>query len=184
MIEIGRTCRTCRQRSFEVDPIILVCPNCLSIKIPCPICGEPMPKYKKRGALRKVCSSRCNKLAHPTTSEQAKKANQTKWAGHIYKTHQNRNARDKSDYANWRKAVFERDNYTCQDCGAHNGNGIEIKLHPHHIQPFATHAELRYDVSNGVTLCSVCHRQCHNHVFIGRVHKQAEDQLLLPIAPK
>jgi 5-methylcytosine-specific restriction endonuclease McrA len=30
-------------------------------------------------------------------------------------------------------------------------------LHPHHIQPFADHPELRWDVNNGMTLCTNCH---------------------------
>ena len=33
----------------------------------------------------------------------------------------------------WREAVFVRDNYTCQECGLHSGNGKRVTLHPHHI---------------------------------------------------
>jgi hypothetical protein len=61
------------------------------------------------------------------------------------------------EYRAWRYEVFARDNFTCQDCGdARGGN-----LHAHHIEPFATHEALRFEVSNGVTLCRDCHDLRH-----------------------
>lgn len=59
----------------------------------------------------------------------------------------------------WRKAVFERDNYTCQLCGARNGNGKAIVLNADHIEPFAFSPHLRFDLDNGRTLCLDCHRK-------------------------
>jgi 5-methylcytosine-specific restriction endonuclease McrA len=57
-------------------------------------------------------------------------------------------------YSDWRKAVFERDNYTCCVCGEHSG-----ELQAHHIQSWAKHPELRYDVDNGMTVHKgKCHR--------------------------
>lgn len=74
------------------------------------------------------------------------------WIG--YKTDESKIARKSSRYAEWRKTVFERDDYTCQMCG--NRGGV---LHPHHIKKFSSHPELRYEPSNGVTLCAApCHR--------------------------
>lgn len=61
--------------------------------------------------------------------------------------------RNSDEYSVWRASVFERDGYTCQQCGEKGG-----KLEAHHIRPFAEHPELRLDVSNGVTLCKACHR--------------------------
>lgn len=54
----------------------------------------------------------------------------------------------------WRKKVFERDNYTCQECRKIGG-----RLHPHHIKSFAFYPKLRFKVNNGQTLCSKCHRK-------------------------
>lgn len=55
-------------------------------------------------------------------------------------------------YAEWRLAVFERDNFTCQECGQRGG-----KLNADHIMRFADYPSLRFDVSNGRTLCVACH---------------------------
>ena len=63
----------------------------------------------------------------------------------------------------WRKAVFERDDYTCQMCGKRSGNGINVILHPHHIKRFADYPELRFDVNNGITLCKECHSKVTRH---------------------
>jgi len=61
------------------------------------------------------------------------------------------------EYKNWRTTVFERDDYTCQNCGARNGNGKYVYLEAHHIKSWAEFPELRFDVNNGITLCKNCH---------------------------
>lgn len=62
-------------------------------------------------------------------------------------------------YTKWRMAVFTRDNWTCQFCGARNhiGLGESIYLEAHHIKQWANFPELRYDINNGITLCKKCH---------------------------
>ena len=62
-------------------------------------------------------------------------------------------------YKEWRRAVLRRDNYTCQICGYRGRKGLRRELHVDHILPFATHPELRTDLSNGRTLCVVCHHE-------------------------
>lgn len=54
----------------------------------------------------------------------------------------------------WKKAVFERDNYTCQICKTRG-----VKLEADHIKPYEYFPELRLELSNGRTLCVPCHRQ-------------------------
>lgn len=61
------------------------------------------------------------------------------------------------EYKQWRKSVFERDNYTCQECGIKSSIGINVFLHADHIKPFAFFPELRTTLSNGRTLCKQCH---------------------------
>lgn len=54
----------------------------------------------------------------------------------------------------WRTAVFQRDNYTCQWCGQVGG-----RLQAHHIKPFMEYPNLRLELSNGITLCLECHKE-------------------------
>jgi hypothetical protein len=53
--------------------------------------------------------------------------------------------RQSAKYKAWRTLVFERDEYTCVQCGDHNyeGRGGSLMLHADHIQPFALYPELR-----------------------------------------
>ena len=45
------------------------------------------------------------------------------------------------EYRNWRKKVFERDNYTCTICDI---RGVEI--HADHIKRFSEYLELRFEI--------------------------------------
>jgi len=63
----------------------------------------------------------------------------------------------------WTISVFKQDNYTCQECGARNGNGKAVVLNAHHIKPFALFPELRFAIDNGVTLCFECHKKTDSY---------------------
>lgn len=65
--------------------------------------------------------------------------------------------RRSGEYKDWRNAVFRRDNYTCQRCGARS-----VQINAHHIKPFAQFPDLRTELSNGVTLCVACHKAVHH----------------------
>lgn len=93
------------------------------------------------------------------TYEQRKRAslnrmgkNSPNWKGGITKI--NKLLRRSFEFKEWRRAVFERDNYTCQFCRVRGG-----ELHPDHIKAFAGYPELRFELSNGRTLCAPCHRK-------------------------
>lgn len=60
--------------------------------------------------------------------------------------------RNSAAYRNWRRDVLARDGYCCQRCGDTSG-----PLHAHHIKSYADHPDLRFDESNGTTLCVFCH---------------------------
>lgn len=63
------------------------------------------------------------------------------------------------EYRAWRMAVFCRDNFVCQACGANNGHGKTVYLEADHIKSFTTYPQHRFDIGNGRTLCRSCHRK-------------------------
>lgn len=64
--------------------------------------------------------------------------------------------RDLRAIKEWRRAVFERDSFTCVLCGVRGG-----RLHAHHLDSFAEHRDRRFAVDNGVTLCVRHHKEFH-----------------------
>lgn len=73
------------------------------------------------------------------------------WRGGVTPIHEI--IRKSAEYKLWRKACYERDNYTCIFCGAKG------KVHADHIKPFCLFPELRFAIDNGRTLCVDCHRK-------------------------
>lgn len=55
-----------------------------------------------------------------------------------------------------RNQIFERDNYTCQECGRRGEY-----LNAHHIKPVSESPESVHDIDNGLTLCIECHAEQH-----------------------
>lgn len=90
-------------------------------------------------------------------SESLRGENAPNWRGGI--STENECFRGRADYAEWRRQVFARDNYTCQECGARSAAGQRVRLNADHIKPFASHPELRLVLDNGRTLCDPCHRK-------------------------
>jgi transposase len=64
------------------------------------------------------------------------------------------------------KAVYLRDNYTCQRC--RSAKQHQRGLHAHHIKSWSEHPELRTDLANLVTLCDVCHRWVHSKANVNK----------------
>lgn len=109
----------------------------------CLYCRTPFDVPAHRGEIAFFCSHPCSSSYRDEGKRTADKKLRQSWA-----------------YKKWRLAVFERDNYTCVACGDRNhaGRGETVVLQADHIKPFALHPELRFDVSNGRTLCVPCHR--------------------------
>lgn len=98
-------------------------------------------------------------------TQNKKGADSPRWKGGVAYHRQERAA---YDYLYWRKSVFERDKYTCKCCGAKNGNGHTVELNAHHIRNWKDNPSVRYDVDNGITLCSPCHLLFHS--IFGKKH--------------
>ena len=92
-----------------------------------------------------------------------------RWKGGI--SHLSKPIRKSLQFRLWRESVFQRDNYTCQCCGIHSGLGKAVILHPHHIKSFSEYPELRFEISNGQTLCEDCHKNTDN--FGGKIKCKA-----------
>lgn len=90
-------------------------------------------------------------------SERLKGSKSHFWKGG--KTKESKIIRSSVDYHIWRENVFKRDNWTCVWCGARSQKGKAVILHSDHIKPFAYFPELRFELSNGRTLCRNCHKK-------------------------
>jgi len=78
------------------------------------------------------------------------------WRGGVTKL--SAKVRTSIEYKNWRRKVFERDNYTCQVCQKRGGN-----IFAHHKKDFASYQHLRFKVLNGITLCLLCHKKTDSY---------------------
>ena len=101
--------------------------------------------------------------------------NSNNWKGGI--TPENKAIRGSTEYNDWRKSVYRKDGFHCVICGTHDN------LNAHHILPFAEYPELRFDVSNGITLCKDHHANGRDGSFhdaygtSGNTPEQLEDYI-------
>lgn len=152
-------CKTCGA-SFYVSPIFVktakYCSRPCQFKgqenhliLKCKQCEGSYRTYKSH--VKHRGSSCCSKTClYKYRSKVMQGAGSPLWKGGI--SSRLRCLRNGAAWARWRKKVFDRDGYTCQDCGVRGGY-----LEPHHIKPFAFFPTLRFEVSNGLTLCKSCH---------------------------
>ena len=95
-------------------------------------------------------------------------AKHPRWKGGI--TTLRKKIRESKKYADWRLAVFKRDNFTCQNCGnkgrlvAHHLKYFENILLENNIKSTteAYACEELWFISNGITLCPRCHIKVHS----------------------
>lgn len=57
-------------------------------------------------------------------------------------------------YAQFRKDVIKRDKGKCQMPGCKSKRNLQV----HHISKWSGASALRYETSNGITLCRYCHK--------------------------
>ncbi len=102
----------------------------------------------------KVGSCGCLKRENFTGVKRVKGSNHGMWRGGV--TGLRGRHMQSGEYKNWRRMVFERDNYTCQKCGQ-----VGYELNAHHIYEYSGHEKKRTDIENGTTFCAECHREYH-----------------------
>jgi hypothetical protein len=95
------------------------------------------------------------------------------------------------EYSIWRTKIYERDNYTCQNCGAKRSKGHKVILNCDHIIPLSKIVEDNnissvdeagswqeiWDINNGRTLCYDCHLETETWGFNFEHHKRAVEQI-------
>ena len=124
----------------------------------CKICNK---KYEiKNGQYkRKYCSFKC--YAKFLSGKYPANLNGKRGIKPRYYHLKKRPKHEGAEYAEWRLNVWKRDNFTCQICNktANELKKDKIKICADHIKPFCNYPELRYEISNGRTLCIPCHKR-------------------------
>lgn len=116
--------------------------------IKCHYCKNKSYKYPTK-LRRKHYWMFCNNNCWIKWSKSSQNPN---WLGDAYP--ENKRLRQSLEARRWAKKVKKRDNYICQICGIKDN-----KNHADHIKPWALYPDLRFDISNGRTLCLNCHRK-------------------------
>jgi len=81
----------------------------------------------------------------------------SRWKGGITKEDDRLRRQWKS--RDWSKKVKLRDNFICQKCMKQFGNN---QLVSHHLKSWKDYPKLRFEISNGITLCKLCHLKLHS----------------------
>lgn len=134
--------------------------------------GASHPRFGKINSLemRKKISEGLLKLNYENPNRTPKGEKSHNWRGGVDSV--NRAIRDTHEIDQWKKEVFERDNYTCQFCNKRGG-----KCHIDHIKPLSTiitEHSIRsledarkckeiWDTSNGRVLCVDCHKKTESY---------------------
>jgi hypothetical protein len=122
-------------------------------KLKCSVCGKESSYWRKK-------DTKCADCYH----ESQKGEGNTQWKPlEQCKTDESKIWRKRVEYRKWRKEVFTKDSYLCQICGKNTRD-----LHPHHLNSFDKFVEQRFDVNNGVTLCTKHHKQFHKEHGYGK----------------
>jgi len=158
---------------FQTGACVLAYDRPQKVEIVCAFCEKRflIHQYRLRdGSLNRYCSKSCSAKGRARPPEYRAKVSaalrgekSSTWKGGH--SRQFKRGYRSEQYKHWRAAVFERDAFTCQGCGA---TGY---VTAHHILPFATHPDSRYDVTNGVTLCETCHAK--RDKYYARYHPTA-----------
>ena len=113
----------------------------------CKLCGKetenrmPGGNFYKKDFCSRSCATKYKRILNPP------------------KTDESILARHQIEYREWRRHVFQRDDYTCQACGDRSRAGHRVTLNADHELPFSIFKDIRYEILNGGTLCVPCHKK-------------------------
>jgi len=180
-------CRACMAKGFSVN----------KVEVKCVVCGKVDIKSLSLKD-RKYCSRKCYYqsqigVKRPTHSKWMKKrlainnpligrhlslehrqnlsgANSPRWKGGTTSLYYQ--IRALLEFKQWRLSVYERDIFTCQDCGISG-----VRLECHHKKSFskmlkeynidtvgkAINCRSLWNLNNGITLCYKCHKKTKSY---------------------
>ncbi len=87
--------------------------------------------------------------------------------------------RNSIEYREWRQRVISRDDRRCTLCKRKKNLAKGVRLEVDHILPFLLYPEKMFDLDNGRTLCSHCHRKTLTYGNT-REHRQAHKEVVHP----
>lgn len=129
----------------------------------CPLCGKKL--YERYEGL--VCKNNLCKLYHKVGHGWVLIHNESNWSRNRSRINiffsSNTRLRLQEQWANKKKEILIRDDYTCQKCKfclADDWYRI-YPLHIHHIIPASEEMALYFDNDNLITLCEKCHKEVH-----------------------
>lgn len=111
---------------------------------------------------KRACGMKHSEETKAKMSAQRSGKKNANWRGGV--TPINRSIRTSKEYKLWRESVFKRDGYTCVLCSA-----TCCVLNADHIKPFSLFPDLRFELSNGRTLCVPCHK--NTDTFAGKINR-------------
>jgi 5-methylcytosine-specific restriction endonuclease McrA len=104
--------------------------------------SQPITSFKTRKFCSKPCADRggfrYEGKNHPNWKEETRRKHR------------------RGKHGAWARAVISRDKATCRHCGISG-----VQLHAHHVKPYDKFPAIRWDLSNGMTLCFRCHLAVH-----------------------
>ena len=132
-------------------------------------------QIKKKKGKPSGAAGKTWKLNSIKKSPNIKGENNPNWKGG--KTKLSSKIRSSAEYSYWRKEVYERDYYTCQNCGRRNKKGDKVIIEADHIYPFykilddfnitsieeSISCEKLWNIDNGRTLCRECHKKTDSY---------------------
>jgi len=123
---------------------------------------RPIANYKYRANQCKECRNKKLRTGIPSSTA-FKKGNIPKNGfkkGMVPHNKGKFSGNSRSTYLNtiWKDTVKKRDGNKCLKCEKTEN------LSCHHIKPWKKYPELRFEVSNGMTLCKVCHGKEEGHL--------------------
>ena len=89
--------------------------------------------------------------------------NHPSWNSELTDEDRREHSNRKKKYKKWVLDVFKNNNFTCQCCGDNSGGNLVN----HHLEGWHWCKELRFEISNGVTLCRDCHNKFHKKFGLG-----------------